>query len=204
MGDCPNVEMRELLPERAAELLSPAGAKRVDEHVAGCEMCAFEMSVLRAARSSLQRVPAVDVRRVSRAVASATLATATVRRPARTRMWGSWRAAASIALVAVGATSVAVWRAQNPTAYDGVTTVSRPAVSSGGAVGPRPSAVAPSGVTAARPAVVAAGLAVAGSLSDLTDSELESLLGDIGSLDAASVAEPEDMIPAIGNWEGVQ
>ena len=38
MGDCQNVEMRELLPERAAELLSPRDAARVDGHVAECEI----------------------------------------------------------------------------------------------------------------------------------------------------------------------
>jgi hypothetical protein len=54
-----------------------------------------------------------------------------------------------------------------------------------------------------RPASLS-GLTAAGGLSDLSDAELESLLGDIGSLDASRFDEPQDVMPAIGGSEGVQ
>jgi hypothetical protein len=41
-------------------------------------------------------------------------------------------------------------------------------------------------------------------LSDLSDADLESLLGDIGSLDASSFDEPQEVMPAIGASQGVQ
>jgi hypothetical protein len=60
-----------------------------------------------------------------------------------------------------------------------------------------------SGQATVQPASVS-GLTAAGGLSDLTDAELESLLGDIGSLDVSSFDEPQEVMPAIGASEGVQ
>jgi hypothetical protein len=222
MRDCQNVEMRELLPERVAELLSLRDAARVDGHVAECEMCAFEVQVLRAARATLRGRATIDVTRISGAVAAATRAP--VRRVPQRRpqpVFG-WRAAASIALLAVGATSIAVWNgvhggprdsaavagvsattavttpAGSGTLVQGTTPVSGSASSSGPATQARGSTVATA--TPAAPS----GLTAAGGLSDLSDAELESLLGSIGSLDASSFDEPQEVIPAIGGSEGVQ
>ena len=195
MGDCSNVEMRELLPDRIADTLSAADARRVDEHLATCEMCTFEVTVLEAARASLRRARPVDVRRISLAVAAASHAVP-VRPRSRMNSWGGWRAAASIALVAVGATSVALWKRAEPPLNTGVAQTASPLA--------KPVATSAVVVATTPAAPAARGLSVAGGLSDLSDTELESLLGDIGSLDAANVAEPEDVIPAIGGVEGVQ
>ena len=216
MGDCPNVEMRELLPERVAELLPARDAERVDAHVAECEMCAFEVQVLRAARATLQG-RTIDVNRISGAVAAATRAPA--RRVHRQQpSWVGWRAAASIALVAVGATSIAVWNGTHGGSRGGetVTRISESAaVAAPSGNGTVAQGVAPangSGLSnetrgsavATTPPLAASGLTAAGGLSDLSDAELESLLGSIGSLDASSFDEPQDVIPAIGGSEGVQ
>lgn len=199
MGDCPDVEMRERLPDRVAELLSPADAQGVDAHVASCEMCAFELSVLRAARSALQRGRQVDGRRIALAVASATRATPAARQALSARKWIGWRAAASIALVAAGVASVAVWRNVDSSPRGTAVAVSQPVLVPGNTDAPVESTVA------ARDArVVTRGLSVAGGLSGLSDAELEALLGDIGTVDVANVAEPEDVIPAIGGVEGVR
>ena len=220
MGDCQNVEMRELLPERVAELLSARDAERVDGHVAECEMCAFEMEVLSAARTALQRGVKIDVRRISGAVAAATR---TPVRPARQRQpWLRWRAAASIALVAVGATSIAVWNgahsgsasnraATTATETVAVTTPSRTGTlaqgtipSNGSGLSSNRTVQASGGTGATAIPVASSGLTAAGGLSDLSDIELESLLGSIGSLDASSFDEPQEVIPAIAGGEGVQ
>ena len=215
MGDCQNVEMRELLPERAAELLSPRDAACVDAHVAECEMCAFELEILRAARSALRARATVDVGRISGAVVLATRTPVRSVRRAPTRQWIGWRAAASIALVAVGATSIAVWNGGRGGARGSVATtpgtesaaVATPsgagALAQGAATGSGSLPSSGSAQATVRPASVS-GLTAAGGLSDLSDAELESLLGDIGSLDASSFDEPQEVMPAIGASEGVQ
>ncbi len=65
MSDCLNVEMRDLLPDLAAERLSGAERTRVASHVAGCPACAAELELLSAARRVMSRgAPAIDVARV--------------------------------------------------------------------------------------------------------------------------------------------
>ena len=217
MGDCPNVEMRELLPERVAELLSPRDAERVDGHVAECEMCAFEVQVLRAARATLRGRTTIDVTRISGNVAAATRAPARRVPQRQQQSWIGWRAAASIALVAVGATSIAVWNGTHGgsrgsvvtrasetaavTAPPGNGTVAQGMVPASGSAS---SSENPGSTVASVAPVAASGLTAAGGLSDLSDAELESLLGSIGSLDASSFDEPQEVIPAIGGSEGVQ
>ena len=214
MGDCQNVEMRELLPERAAELLSPRDAARVDGHVAECEMCTFELEILRAARTALRGRATVDVGRIAGAVVSATRTPVRGVRRVPTGQWIGWRAAASIALVAVGATSIAVWNGGRGGARGSVATApgtetAAVATPSGagtlaqGAIGSGSPSSSGSAQATVRPASLS-GLTAAGGLSDLSDAELESLLSDIGSLDASSFDEPQDVMPAIGGSEGVQ
>ncbi|HVD06517.1 MAG TPA: zf-HC2 domain-containing protein [Gemmatimonadaceae bacterium] len=215
MGDCQNVEMRELLPERAAELLSPRDAARVDGHVAECELCTFELEILRAARTALRGRATVDVGRISGAVVLATRTPVRSVRRAPTRQWIGWRAAASIALVAVGATSIAVWNGGRSGARGSVATtpgtetaaVATPSgagtLAQGAATGSGSVSSSGSAQATVRPASLS-GLTAAGGLSDLSDAELESLLGDIGSLDASSFDEPQEVMPAIGASEGVQ
>lgn len=200
MNDCPNVEMRELLPDRIAELLPSGEAARVDAHLASCEMCTYEVTVLRAARATMQRRGQLDVQRVSLAVASATRAGVPARRPSRASTWGGWRAAASIALVAVGATSVAVWNNAGSAPRDSVVAVSTPAATNAGAT---TNAGTGTGANAGA-ASTTRGLSVAGGLSDLSDTELESLLGEIGTIETANVAEPEDVLPVINTAEGAR
>ena len=215
MGDCQNVEMRELLPERAAELLSPRDAARVDAHVAGCEMCALELEIIRAARTALRARATVDVGRISGAVVLATRTPVRGVRRVPTRQWIGWRAAASIALVAVGATSIAVWNSGRGSAPGSVATTpgtetAAVATPSGGGTLAQGAAAGSGSLSSSggaqaivKPASLS-GLTAAGGLSDLSDAELESLLSDIGSLDASSFDEPQEVMPAIGASEGVQ
>lgn len=82
---------------------------------------------------------------------------------------------------------------------DSAATVSQPALASSS-----PAATnAP--LVPTRPEVASAtGISVAGGLADLSDTQLESLLGEIGSIDASNLAEPEDVIPTIGGVGSIQ
>lgn len=204
MGDCPNVEMRELLPAHAAGKLSPGERARVDAHLSSCEMCAFEVEIVAAARSSLRRGRDIDVRRISAAVAQATRAPrlSTAR---RTQTWTGWRAAASIALLAAGVTSIAIYRRGGDAPRSGTVAVVPAVVSTPSTSPDLPATQGSASTTPSGVAVTASrGLAVAGGLSELTDSDLESLLGEIGTLDESNVVDPEDIIPAFSGSEGVQ
>ena len=57
MTDCPNVEMRELLPELLHDHLPVAERMRVEAHVGECEACMSELALLRSARRALARPP---------------------------------------------------------------------------------------------------------------------------------------------------
>ena len=59
MTDCMNAEMRDLLPDLAAEALSTAETSRVGAHVAGCSPCADELALIRQVRGL--RAPAVEI-----------------------------------------------------------------------------------------------------------------------------------------------
>ena len=100
MTDCPNGEVRDLLPDLLHDRLAPAVRREVEAHVRDCADCQAELALLRAMRSSLRRAPAVDVAAIAAAIPPY--------RAAARRTWGGWRAAAAIAMLAAGGTSVAV------------------------------------------------------------------------------------------------
>jgi anti-sigma factor RsiW len=199
MSDCPNAEIRDLLPDFVHGTLAGAERAPVDSHLASCADCTSEVSLLRAARGALSAAaPSVDVARIVRALPAppspaaepavpgvVSIEEARRARRAPTRVAGWWRAAA-VLLVAAGATTVALVQ--------------------GGRSGPSNAttvAVAPTGPTTVRggsspvttPAVATAGLSLAAGVSDLSDDELVALLGDIDGFDAAPATEPAALLP---------
>ncbi|MFL5575008.1 MAG: zf-HC2 domain-containing protein, partial [Gemmatimonadaceae bacterium] len=64
MIDCPNADVRDLLPAYAHGALGAADRARVESHVAGCADCAAELSLIRAAQRALAPAPAVNVARI--------------------------------------------------------------------------------------------------------------------------------------------
>jgi anti-sigma factor RsiW len=179
MNDCPNGEMRDLLPDLLHDRLAAADRARVEAHVALCADCAAELALLNAMRGMLRRAPAVDVASIVRALPGREA-------PARRRAWGGWRAAAAIAAIAVGGTSVAIAR-HEPAASTPPLVVASADTSS---VSPTSAApvTALADIRRPQPAAPARELAVAGAVSDLSDAELASLLHDIESLDAVPAA----------------
>ena len=195
MADCMNVEIRELLPERAGGALSAADIARIDAHLADCALCAEELALINTARRTLRYAPSIDVGRITSRVVAATAAPsrpqlvrssgeATIRPASRLRFIGL-RAAAAIAIAAAGIGAFAVWQS----------TDDRAPLPNGGAV-----AVAP-----AEPAQPAE-LGVGGELGDLSSGDLQSLLGDLGGSSVAageaSFDEPEVIVPEVGTVNG--
>lgn len=215
MADCSNVEIRELLPERAGSALSVADTARVEAHLAACDLCTSELALIHSARRALRVSPTIDVRRIRTAVLSATTAPsrpqlvssrgsgAATHRGPRLR-WVGWKTAAAIAIAAAGAGSFAVWSSANEsgtTPNGGAVTTAQ---STGDASLPAAHSTVPSPVTVAASLPTAPGeLGVAGGLTDLSDGDLQALLGDLSGADAEPIAdpsfeEPETMLPSVG------
>jgi anti-sigma factor RsiW len=184
MSDCTNVEIRELLPDYLHARVSGADRGRVEAHLASCEDCAAELSVLGNVRQAYRRVPPVDTDAIVRALPRrARVRSRPVRRVTLLQI------AAAISFVSIGGISLVVARSF----FDGeppvvqVDSAVRPAVDSGTqGVGP---GVASTPVR---------GLTFGGGVSDLAAEDLEVLLSAIESLEVALPPEPDDS-PQSGN-----
>ena len=211
MTDCPNAEVRDLLPEYAHARLGAVDRARVEAHLAGCAECAAELSLIRAASRALGAAPRVDVARIVAALPAAPapetagvtpLAPRRVRRAAPAR-WGSWRQAAAIAAVAVGAVGLAVVGRQTAPSRPGeLSPIVSESLAPGSAVPTESvdvargeSTGAPSGEPAGEPRVVVSSLS--GGLGDLSDDALRSLLGEIDDLSGAPGTEPAAVLPVM-------
>lgn len=182
MTDCPNGDLRDLLPDLLHERLAPAVRAEVEAHVRGCADCRNELALLRAMRSTLRRAPAVDVAAIAAAIPPY--------RSASRRTWGSWRVAAAIMILAAGGTSVVVLQR-------GATSVRESATVGVASSAPRVESVGGTTKDSAMPTAAAPApreLAVASSsIGDLDDAELSALLKDLGTVE---VLPPVDVEPA--------
>ena len=207
MNDCPNANVRDLLPDLLHHRLDAAARASVEAHVAACADCAAELAMLRNLRSATG-TPRVDV-------ASIVAALPAYRAPAR-RSWVGWRSAAAIAVVVAGASSVAVLQRGVPGEVAGAarsptvtvpprppqiasihlppTTGSEPAGQAHTGIDSAVGASARLGKTTREAVAVAAPRELAmggGTLGDLDNRELASLLKDIESLDAVPSVDVE-------------
>lgn len=173
MTDCPNGNVRDLLPELVAGSLAPDVRARVEEHLAGCADCRAEIALLEAIRRTYARPVAVDVERIAAALPAP-------RERARRRSFDAsrWRAAAAVALFAVGATSV--WIARQNGSGDGL------GIDTIGTV-----------VESAERAVT-----LGHRLGEMSEQDLEALLGALDGIDAMPALEPVPLIAPLGGGEG--
>src|ERR1041384_4827573 len=106
MSDCPNAEIRDLLPDLLHERLDAPTRARVLAHVNGCADCRSELELLRSLRASIERsAPAVDVDRIAAALPKP----GTTRVVHRRRTYVGWRIAAAATFLVAGGTSLFVF-----------------------------------------------------------------------------------------------
>jgi anti-sigma factor RsiW len=202
MIDCPNGGIRDLLPDLLHGRLDASDRARVEQHVASCDACVAELALLRDLRSTMRRAPVIDTVAIAAAIPA-------YRAPVRQRAWGGWRAAAAIAAVAVGGTSIAIagreW--QTGVGSEGSTSAvhaesiavsrSAPSIASESAgrssapIAESPQQSTPKG---AAPSTVAEPVSLAmtgGAIGELSDRELSTLLDEIETLDALPSEEVE-------------
>lgn len=158
MIDCPNGEMRDRLPDLLHDRLDPAERLAVEAHLRECAPCRDELALLREMSRAMHRAPAIAVRDIVAALPA-------YRTPAR-RSWGGWRAAAAIAFLAAGGTTIAVAR------HD------------------RAVPVESASVAAAQELIIGSA-----TIADLSDSELSALVKDIETLDAVTPADVDRAVP---------
>lgn len=191
--DCADGNMRDLLPGYAHGALSATERASVAAHLAACAACAAELELIEAASRAFS-TPVVDVDRIVRALPPAPRAAT---RGASLGM--AWRAAAAIAIVAIGALSVITLRGVIDTAPRRDTAAPAPAPGTAIASSSRaaPAGAAAVAAPAAAPGRAAPGISFGGGLSDLSDDQLDTLLGELDSLDSLPSAEPETHLSPI-------
>lgn len=193
MPDCPDGEIRDLLPDLVHERLDAEARARIDSHIGDCVDCTAEIALLKRIRASAdsQRLPPVDVGRIVGA-----LPRAGRRKQSWTRSTGL-RIAAGVVVLIAGAT----WMQR---ARDGeVLPVAEPAVvaqtqSVQGSDSVR-SVVSTRRTTPARTISVASAARVSldDGFNDLSDGELQSLLAALDSFDAVTAVEPSAVEPIL-------
>ena len=166
MSDCPNVEIREQLPEYLSGTLSARRRAEVEAHLAGCEDCSDELELLTLVREAYTETAlAVNVN----AIVSALPKRAS--RPA-VRTWRrshAFQIAAAASFIAVGGLSLAVARSFFTTTPE-VVQVDTVAFNT---IGETP-------------------ISFAGGLSDLGDEDVEALISALESIEALPVVEPSE------------
>jgi anti-sigma factor RsiW len=203
MIDCPNGDVRDLLPDYLHDRLEASARSSVERHLAGCAACRDELALIRDLRGTLQRAPRIDIAAVAAAIPP-------YRVPVRKGWANGWRVAAAVAAIAVGGTSIALLgrvRQLSQVAEVPVATPAAPApvASVAPPVGvPQPIVQHAPTVARAEPPATQAPLPkgeelamAGGAIADLSDGELSDLLGELESLDAlpsTEVESPESLL----------
>jgi len=193
--------MRDLLPDYVHGTLSAAKRSIVDAHLQTCAECAAEVDLIAAASRAFP-APAIDVARIVKALPSAPRVTRGGSAGIR-----AWRYAAALGIVAIGAFAVlavrGAFRAPPPqvAATQGQGQGQGPAGGEPIAIAARTPVAAEtprrSTSSAVAPQPGRSSISFGGGLSDLSDDQLDTLLGELDSLDALPSAEPESQTSPI-------
>jgi hypothetical protein len=163
MRDCPNVEMRERLPELMHGALRAAVATEVRAHVAQCAECRAELALLERVRTAFV-APTIDTSRIVAKLPA-------YRRPSlftRATRSAQLRAAAAIVVLA-GAFAVSRNVGDDRTAPPDTAVAVTPAAAAGREI------------------------AIGDTFQDLTDSDLMAVLEEIAQLDAVTLDADDDV-----------
>ena len=191
MIECFSPEVRDHLPDLVHGRLGEVDTATMLAHIEACDACAAEVELLRAVRREAAIAPVIDVSRVVAAL-PAPAVRPTVEAPARTgQRVGLWKVLTTAAVVAIVA--VAGTRLASDPAKIGVPSV---------AVDPVTAEANSVAVPATQPG---ASLALVAAVDDLTDDEIEELLGELDAIETIPSAEPEPAAIGIGqNLESVR
>ncbi len=170
MTDCPNAEIRDLLPDLLHERLDGASRERVEAHLRECADCRQELELLRRLRDAAP-APSVDVAGIVAALPA----------PRRRPVWRAhaWQAAAAVLFMALGGTVVARYVTRSPSGD-----VARVAVAS----------TNDSAVGASNGGIE---LSVGYGYTDLTDAQLQTLLQDVEKMSAVPMTDPDASVPNV-------
>lgn len=214
MTDCPNAEIRDLLPDYVHDQLSSADYARVAQHLVSCAECADELALLQAVFEIRPSVSSVNIIGILASLpkpgqhASVTVfgdvpaaAIEGVReigsaRSAATKRGGfrTWRIAAAIAAVTVGGLSVAIAR-------QGFVTVNEQALPDSASV------IGMASVPAYQLPVSSADAALRqsdsrnalsiGDLSEFSDEQLDAMNARLEQWDGSASVEPLPGVPIL-------
>lgn len=210
MNDCTNLGVRDRLPDLLHEQLDASARALVLAHLDGCVDCRDELRLLGEMRSVIEAgTPRVDMNYVIHALPKAPAKRALALEPRR-RVWADWRVAAAVTLIVAGGSSVALLnrdRAPDQAAVQASGTRPRtsvaaapktPAVTSNAESATTAQATTPAAsiprqieIAATTTPSAATDAAADPNLSNLSSSQLKTLLQDIDNLKALPVAEPE-------------
>lgn len=115
MRDCPDGDLRDLLPDLIHDRLAPAEADRVRAHVARCAACEGEVALLMSLRGAFDVPVPVDMDAIVADVVRRTASRGVPRVADAAGRRGGWLRAATLVL-AVGGASYAVARSTGPQA----------------------------------------------------------------------------------------
>ena len=216
MSDCPNAEIRDLLPDLLHDRLDAPTRARVIAHVDGCADCRSELELLRSLRGSMERAtPRVDADRIVAALPKPGAARVVVAQRRRI----SWRIAAAVGFIAVGGTSLVLARNSGSGSPDSASmripavpvettallprrvTDSQPPKPRGETTpAPVRPNVTPPGVpsTPSSPQGVVASDGLGNRISNLNEKQLKSLLNEIDHMEATPIIDPEPVVLRVG------
>jgi len=196
MSECTNGEMRDLLPELVSGRLSAEMQLAVEAHVAECEECVEELTLLRALRPALMRGPVVDAQRIAAAVRAQVPESARRGSSGSSARWSTpWRLAiAAAALLAVSAVGYVVATRERSVAPEiAVVHTVRPHTNDSSH---QQVIVAPVPLPAPQQQVASVG--VLDNLSGLSDDDVRTLTASLDGMSAVPDAEPASGIDPLG------
>jgi anti-sigma factor RsiW len=189
--------MRDRLPDLLHERLEASARAAVAAHVNECADCRAELALLRQVRVSLTSgIVGVDTVAIARTVVARTAPRPTS--AARGARWADWRLAAAVVVLVVGGASVATVYARHGTPNDSArgsqaVIAAVPPVDTVAPLSARAAVDTAQHTTIAEATVpkASAELAAAGDVSQLSESELRTLLGDLDTIEAVPSTDPE-------------
>ena len=201
MNDCQNAEMRDQLPDLLHERLDAVARAAVMAHVDGCADCRDELELLQVARGALiSATPRIDLNFIIEALPKAA-PRARTRSVPRRPMWADWRIAAAAVLLVAGGSSYSLLgrHSGTPVGDSLVTQPSLPVAEVPAVQAQRPDSTASGRAANRQPEIIAevptevnesSGLG-ASRLSDLSETQLKSLLTEIDQLQPTPITEPD-------------